>query len=72
MPQALTWPEGDGPDLLVDDGGDATLLIHGGWLCLCAGATILVPAALHVHAAGGSEAYKKARLCSKFQFMCHY
>ena len=28
--QALTWPEGDGPDLLVDDGGDATLLIHGG------------------------------------------
>lgn len=27
--QALTWPNGDGPDLLVDDGGDATLLIHG-------------------------------------------
>lgn len=26
----LTWPEGDGPDLLVDDGGDATLLIHEG------------------------------------------
>ena len=25
----LTWPEGDGADLLVDDGGDATLLIHG-------------------------------------------
>ena len=29
--QALTWPGSDGPDLLVDDGGDATLLIHGGW-----------------------------------------
>lgn len=28
--QALSWPEGDGPDLLVDDGGDATLLIHEG------------------------------------------
>lgn len=28
--QALAWPEGDGPDLLVDDGGDATLLIHEG------------------------------------------
>jgi hypothetical protein len=27
--QALTWPGSDGPDLLVDDGGDATLLIHG-------------------------------------------
>lgn len=28
--QALTWPDSDGPDLLVDDGGDITLLIHEG------------------------------------------
>ena len=28
--QALCWPGSDGPDLLVDDGGDATLLIHEG------------------------------------------
>ncbi|MDR3237721.1 MAG: adenosylhomocysteinase [Spirochaetia bacterium] len=28
--QALTWPDGSGPDLIVDDGGDATLLIHWG------------------------------------------
>jgi adenosylhomocysteinase len=28
--QALTWPDGSGPDLIVDDGGDATLLIHEG------------------------------------------
>merc|ERR1719334_2077376 len=28
--EALTWPEGKGPNLLVDDGGDATLLIHQG------------------------------------------
>ena len=27
--QALEWPGGDGPNMLVDDGGDATLLIHG-------------------------------------------
>ncbi|KAL3143472.1 hypothetical protein ABBQ38_002281 [Trebouxia sp. C0009 RCD-2024] len=28
--QMLTWPDGSGPDLIVDDGGDATLLIHEG------------------------------------------
>jgi len=28
--QALTWPDGEGPDMIVDDGGDATLLIHHG------------------------------------------
>merc|ERR1711966_419192 len=28
--QALTWPDGSGPDIIVDDGGDATLLIHEG------------------------------------------
>ncbi len=28
--QALTWPDGTGPDLIVDDGGDATLMIHQG------------------------------------------
>ncbi|MBZ4649066.1 MAG: adenosylhomocysteinase [Desulfomicrobiaceae bacterium] len=27
---ALTWPDGTGPDLIVDDGGDATLLVHQG------------------------------------------
>ena len=29
--QALTWPDGKGPNLIVDDGGDATLLIHKGY-----------------------------------------
>ncbi|MBN2401511.1 MAG: adenosylhomocysteinase [Spirochaetes bacterium] len=28
--QALTWPDGSGPDMLVDDGGDATLMVHQG------------------------------------------
>lgn len=45
--QMLTWPDGEGPDLLVDDGGDATLLIHGectNWMVenvcdLCCGLT---------------------------------
>jgi adenosylhomocysteinase len=27
---ALTWPDGSGPALIVDDGGDATLLLHRG------------------------------------------
>ena len=30
---ALTWPDGNGPDLIVDDGGDATLFIHRGLAC---------------------------------------
>jgi adenosylhomocysteinase len=29
--KALTWPDGKGPHLVVDDGGDATLLIHRGF-----------------------------------------
>jgi adenosylhomocysteinase len=28
--QALMWPDGSGPTLLLDDGGDATLLVHKG------------------------------------------
>ncbi len=28
--QALMWPDGSGPNMLLDDGGDATLLIHRG------------------------------------------
>lgn len=29
--RALTWNDGKGPQLIVDDGGDATLLIHKGY-----------------------------------------
>jgi len=29
--EAITWPDGSGPQLIVDDGGDATLLMHRGY-----------------------------------------
>src|SRR6516225_10435679 len=29
--QAISHPDGEGPELVVDDGGDATLLIHKGY-----------------------------------------
>ena len=29
--EALRWPDGAGPDLIVDDGGDATMLVHKGY-----------------------------------------
>lgn len=28
--QMMTWPDGDGPNMILDDGGDATMLIHKG------------------------------------------
>jgi adenosylhomocysteinase len=28
--QVLTWPDGGGPNMILDDGGDATLLVHKG------------------------------------------
>src|SRR5579872_3255131 len=31
--QALRWPDGQGPNMILDDGGDATLLIHLGVEC---------------------------------------
>ncbi len=40
--QALTWPGAGGPNMLLDDGGDATLLVHRGAEFEAAGA---VPAA---------------------------
>jgi len=26
----MTWPDGDGPNMILDDGGDATMLLHKG------------------------------------------
>src|SRR4051794_14817757 len=28
--QTLAWPDGNGPNMILDDGGDATLLVHKG------------------------------------------
>jgi adenosylhomocysteinase len=36
--QALTWPGADGPNMILDDGGDATLLVHKGAVYERAGA----------------------------------
>jgi adenosylhomocysteinase len=33
MEKAMIFPDGTGPDLIVDDGGDATLLVHKGVEC---------------------------------------
>src|SRR5215207_8896698 len=41
--QALMWPDGSGPNMLLDDGGDATLLVHKGAEMAKAG-TLLFPA----------------------------
>jgi adenosylhomocysteinase len=40
--QALTWPDGAGPNMILDDGGDATLMVHQGLAFEKAG---VVPAA---------------------------
>jgi adenosylhomocysteinase len=36
--QMLTWPGGEGPNMILDDGGDATLLVHKGTEYEAAGA----------------------------------
>jgi adenosylhomocysteinase len=28
--QMMSWPDGDGPNMILDDGGDATMLLHKG------------------------------------------
>ncbi len=38
--EALMWPDGSGPTLIVDDGGDATLLLHKGLECSQPGASV--------------------------------
>jgi adenosylhomocysteinase len=36
--QVLRWPDGEGPNMILDDGGDATLLVHKGTEYEAAGA----------------------------------
>ena len=43
--QALTWPDGGTPNMILDDGGDATLLVHKGAEYEAAGGTSAIPAA---------------------------
>jgi len=45
--QALTWPDGDGPNMILDDGGDATMLVHKGREFEMAGAVPTAEANAH-------------------------
>jgi len=45
--RALTWPDGSGPQQIVDDGGDATLLIHRGRLAEIDPAILDEPTEIH-------------------------
>ncbi|MCD6658783.1 MAG: adenosylhomocysteinase [Lentimicrobium sp.] len=48
--QALSFPGGNGPNLIVDDGGDATLMVHKGF------AAEKDPSLLEKHASNAEEA----------------
>ncbi len=50
--QALTWPGEDGPNMILDDGGDATMLVHKGTEFEAAGA---VPDPAHGRVARSSR-----------------
>jgi len=50
--EILEWPDGEGPNMILDDGGDATLLVHKGVEYEAVGA---VPGALAPGDAGYSE-----------------
>jgi len=45
--QALTWPDGNGPNMILDDGGDATMLVHKGKEFESAGAVPKAEAGAH-------------------------
>jgi adenosylhomocysteinase len=45
--KALVWPDGKGPHLIVDDGGDATLLVHKGYQLEKGSSWIDSPSASH-------------------------
>ena len=57
--QTMLWPGGDRPNMILDDGGDATLLVHRGVDCEKAGA--VPPPEL----AGSSEEYELYQLLTR-------
>jgi adenosylhomocysteinase len=56
--QALRWPGETGPNLILDDGGDATLLVHLGARYEEAGA---IPDPDHAHSPDEAEIYRLLR-----------
>ncbi|MDO8511526.1 MAG: adenosylhomocysteinase [Nanoarchaeota archaeon] len=57
--QALTFPDGSGPDLIVDDGGDATIMIHKG------AEVEKNPALLEKNYSNEGEDFRELMLCLK-------
>jgi adenosylhomocysteinase len=60
--QALAWPDGGGPNLILDDGGDATLAVHRGLACEAAPAA---PSAGQIDAASSEEEGVVLRLVAR-------
>ena len=58
--QALNWPDADGPNMILDDGGDATLLVHKGVEYEAAGA-VPDPAGADPRSSGSSSRPSSAR-----------
>ena len=59
--EALVWPDGSGPTLIVDDGGDATLFVHKALEFEKAGKVPDVQSRTRIPRSGASSSTRSAR-----------